>query len=417
MENHSFDNYFGMLGRGDGFPLDAAACRPTLEPGRRRATGPRVPHAVDVPAPDRPGQDWNASHIAYNDGRNDGFVRASGPVAMGYWTGEDLPFYYGLGRTFPLCDRWFASVLAPDVPEPTLPDGGHRGRDIRHDQRDRSAPPPPNGTIFDRLDAHGISWKNYYSDAADRPASSQVDHERAPRQAAADRPVLRRRRRGHAARRVARRPAASTRRRRRTRRTSESARQFAAQVDQRGDGRPRAGRRRCSSGCYDEHGGYYDHVPPPAAIAPDDIPPDISRPGDQPGGYDRYGFRVPAVIVSPYARREYVSHVVHDHTSILKLIETQVEHPRADVPRRERRRPPRLPRLRRAAGLPRPATLPAPALAAKPPACTPGDAGTIPPPDAVSPAPAAGRRAGSRQAVTRMGEPLAQAWAERGSRR
>ena len=49
---------------------------------------------------------------------------------------------------------------------------------------------------------------------------------------------------------------------------------------------------------YDEHGGYYDHVPPPAAMLPDDIPPDIGR-ADQPGGYDLYGPRVPAVVVEP----------------------------------------------------------------------------------------------------------------------
>src|SRR5262249_23845284 len=74
---------------------------------------------------------------------------------------------------------------------------------------------------------------------------------------------------------------------------------------------------------YDEHGGYYDHVPPRRAIPPDDIAPDIMVPPDQPGGYDRYGFRVPAVIVSPFARRHYVSHRVHDHTSFLKLVETK----------------------------------------------------------------------------------------------
>jgi phospholipase C len=74
--------------------------------------------------------------------------------------------------------------------------------------------------------------------------------------------------------------------------------------------------------CYDEHGGYYDHVPPPPAIRPDSIPPQLS-PGDTPGGFDRYGFRVPAVVVSPFARPHYVSHVPHDHTSILKLVETK----------------------------------------------------------------------------------------------
>ena len=71
---------------------------------------------------------------------------------------------------------------------------------------------------------------------------------------------------------------------------------------------------------YDEHGGYYDHVPPPVAIPPDDIPPDLG-PGDPPVGFDHYGFRVPAGVVSPYAKRDFVSHTVYDHTSILKTVE------------------------------------------------------------------------------------------------
>ena len=75
---------------------------------------------------------------------------------------------------------------------------------------------------------------------------------------------------------------------------------------------------------YDEHGGYYDHVPPPAAIKPDNIPPGADVPDQHiTGAYDRYGFRVPTVIVSPFAKRNYVSHQVHDHTTIMKLIETK----------------------------------------------------------------------------------------------
>jgi phospholipase C len=71
---------------------------------------------------------------------------------------------------------------------------------------------------------------------------------------------------------------------------------------------------------YDEHGGYYDHVPPPAAVPPDDTPPKLG-PEDVPGGYDSYGVRVPAIIASPYARPSSVSDVVHDHTSVLATIE------------------------------------------------------------------------------------------------
>jgi phospholipase C len=95
---------------------------------------------------------------------------------------------------------------------------------------------------------------------------------------------------------------------------------------------------------YDEHGGYYDHVPPPAAVPPDDVegrsvigsrsrlaallrpvfPRLVKTKENQTEGphrYDRYGFRVPAVIVSPYARPGYVCPEVLDHTSVLRLVE------------------------------------------------------------------------------------------------
>ena len=96
---------------------------------------------------------------------------------------------------------------------------------------------------------------------------------------------------------------------------------------------------------YDEHGGYYDHVPPPAGGAarrrrgaqrdqaagarwrscsgrssPAWSRARRTRPRDR-SRYDRYGFRVPAVIVSPYARPDYVCSEVLDHTSVLKLVE------------------------------------------------------------------------------------------------
>ena len=86
---------------------------------------------------------------------------------------------------------------------------------------------------------------------------------------------------------------------------------------------------------YDEHGGYYDHVAPPAAIPPDDIAPTLS-PGDPPGGYDMYGPRVPAIVVSPYSRPGGVTDVIHDHTSILATIQAKWNLPGADRPRRQR---------------------------------------------------------------------------------
>jgi phospholipase C len=72
---------------------------------------------------------------------------------------------------------------------------------------------------------------------------------------------------------------------------------------------------------YDEHGGYYDHVPPPPAIPPDAIPPIVQFGESAYDGFARYGFRVPAVVVSPYAKPDHVSHVVYDHTSVLAMVE------------------------------------------------------------------------------------------------
>ena len=65
---------------------------------------------------------------------------------------------------------------------------------------------------------------------------------------------------------------------------------------------------------YDEWGGFFDHVPPPTAP----IPPADALAGNEDG---LLGFRVPCMVVSPFARREHVSSLVLDHTSILRMIE------------------------------------------------------------------------------------------------
>ena len=65
---------------------------------------------------------------------------------------------------------------------------------------------------------------------------------------------------------------------------------------------------------YDEWGGFFDHVPPPSAP----IPLADRVAGNMDG---LLGFRTPLIVVSPFARREHVSSLVLDHTSILKMIE------------------------------------------------------------------------------------------------
>jgi phospholipase C len=81
---------------------------------------------------------------------------------------------------------------------------------------------------------------------------------------------------------------------------------------------------------YDEFGGFYDHVPPQPAVSPDNIPPSDFQPNDictQSTGptcdFIYTGYRVPLLVVSPFTKKNYVSHTVADYTAILKLIETR----------------------------------------------------------------------------------------------
>lgn len=85
---------------------------------------------------------------------------------------------------------------------------------------------------------------------------------------------------------------------------------------------------------YDEDGGVYDHVAPHAAISPDNIKPKDLLPGDVctevtgPNCNFIYtGYRVPLIVISPYAKKHYVDHNVADTTAILKLIETRFNLP------------------------------------------------------------------------------------------
>jgi phospholipase C len=81
---------------------------------------------------------------------------------------------------------------------------------------------------------------------------------------------------------------------------------------------------------YDEFGGLYDHVAPQPTVSPDGIKPKDYLPGDicsQKTGPDcdftYTGYRLPLIVVSPYAKKHYVSHTVMDLTAILKLIEVR----------------------------------------------------------------------------------------------
>lgn len=382
LENHSFDDHFGMLGRGDGFRLGPNGRPIDANP----YTAGKLVEAFHMPSSCQlngaPSQAWVSSHAAWNNGRNDGFVKASGPVAMGYWNQADIPFYYGLGRTFPVSDRWFCSTLAQTYPNRRFLVAGTAAGIITTSANALLAPPPPHGTIFERLDAHGISWHDYYNDLPGAAVVPSVYTKNPSKFSKIDRFAP-----DAAAGRLPSVCFVDPNFSHQSEEDPQDIRlgeQFAAMVINAVMHGP-AWDKTLLIWTYDEHGGYYDHVAPPKAIKPDNIAPGVDVSAHVQGAYDRYGFRVPAVIVSPYARKNYVSHVVHDHTSVLKLIETKWNLPALtyrdanadnllDSLDLEAKRPP----------FAEPPTLPAPALAAGPDSCTEGHpGGSIPPASAI----------------------------------
>ena len=325
MENHSYDNHLGMLGRAgaDGFTLGAD--------GKPVETNPypdgKLQHAFRMPTTcqlsGKPSQTWTDSHTQWANGHNTGFVRSgSGPVAMGYWEKADLPFYYSLASTFPIADHYFCSLLGQTFPNRRYLIAATSLGMVNDGVPDPLAY-PAGGTIFDRLHQAGVSFADYY----------QLEDLVLPAPTMALFPELLVKYAGDLhkiddffdAAKAGTLPGFCLVEPDYDKNSEEDPQniaygeQFAASVIDAvmsGPGWPDT----VLIWTFDEHGGYYDHVPPPAAIPPDDIPPDASVAYN---GFRQYGFRVPAAIVSPWARPDYVSHQVFDHTSICALVEAK----------------------------------------------------------------------------------------------
>ena len=323
MENHTYDNWLGMLGRGPGQQPrgDGFTMAPDGQPTAANPTPDgKTQHAFHMPTTcqlsGKPSQEWEQAHNQFNGGRNDGFVKSdSGPVAMGYWNGTDLPWSYSLATAFPVADRWFAPILGQTQPNRRyLLAATSVG--MVDDILPENAVPPPAGTIFDRLDAHQIPWRNYYSSF---PPTSYVF----PGEAIEGHSSVVKIDQFFADAKTGSLPGFAIIDPDFGQSSGENpqnivhAEVFAASVVQAVMESP-AWPRTLLVWTFDEGGGYYDHVPPPPAVAPDDIPP-LQLPMYD--GFARYGFRVPAVVVSPWSRPDHVTSVVHDHTSILAMVE------------------------------------------------------------------------------------------------
>jgi phospholipase C len=388
-ENHSYDGYFGMLGRGDGFKLGANGKPLDANPDGKGNMVKAFHMPSDCQLHSVPGQDWKRSHTSWNRGKNDGFVAASTAVAMGYWDESNLPFYYSLARTFPLCDRWFCSTLAQTYPNRRFMLAGTASGTTTTTGAALTVP-AANGTIMDRLDAHGITFRDYYTDAPGMGVILPSLGKFSSHIAKIDQ--------FYADAAAGKLPAVSFVDPNFEEQSEENPQDIAQGEDfsakvinavMNGPGWEKT----VLIWTYDEHGGYYDHVAPPPAVRPDNIAPGVEAPA--PGGfsYDFLGFRVPAVIVSPYAKRNYVSHIVHDHTSILKFIETKWNL--GALTYRDANADDLMDALD-FVGAPAFAEPPQLTAAGAAGTCTPGNVGgPIPPADAVVPATTAGLRIGA----------------------
>ncbi len=319
-ENHSYDSYFGMLPRGDGYIVGRGVARNS----NRNVDGSVVPvfHAPDT-CQLGPGvsQSWDATHAQIDHGRMDGFLVDGNTNAMRYWDGSDLPFYWSLASTFPLCDRWFASAPAQTYPNRRFLQAGTAQDLIATDTaKVLTMPHPAGGTIWEKLNAHGISWRDYAWDLPDialfpKVYAANTDKVRTFPQFLADC-------RSGALPDVSIVSPGVTAYSEENPNDLQLGEAYSASVINAVMASP-AWPRTVLIFTYDEHGGYYDHVAPPAAVPPDDIAPAVAPSPGVRAAWNRYGLRVPGFVISPFARRNHVSHVTHDHTSVLRCIETK----------------------------------------------------------------------------------------------
>jgi phospholipase C len=324
-ENRSFDSYFSRL-HFDGQPHTSVESQ---KPNPNPLGGPPIhPFLTTNPCTTADlDHAWDATHREIDRGRMDGFTTENvhptdptGSRAMSYYDRQTLPFYYDIANTFSIADRYFASVPGPTFPNRLyLLSGtsvGYTSNVTRvYTQKPifqslDEATPPRSWRIYlasAQLEllfsyvlthpGHVFPISQYFADAAagTLPDVSFVESN----------PF------GDVNTESDEHPPANV----------QVGQKFTHDIVEALVNSPN-----WTSAAmfltYDEHGGYYDHVSPAAAVPPDDIPPMVP-PGDPFNAFDSYGVRVPAIVISPWARPHSVSHVVYDHTSILKFIETR----------------------------------------------------------------------------------------------
>ena len=304
MENRSFDHFLGWLPEADG-----------RQAGLTYVDSAGVGHPTYALAPDfqgcghtDPDHSYAGGRVEYDGGKCDGWLRVNDTFSIGYYRQEDLAF---LGRAVPQWtsfDRYFCAILGPTFPNRIYQHAG---------QTDRLSNSPAASTlptIWDRLAARGLQGRYYYGDVPflglwgakyvpiSRPLNEFFADCRGgslPQVAFVDGPFLT--------------EATGTGQDDHPFGDVRAGEAFMNQVYAAVTTSP-AWERTVLIINFDEWGGFFDHVPPPAAPIPDAT----RAAGDTDG---LRGFRTPTLLVSPFARRGHISHTLYDHTSVLRLIE------------------------------------------------------------------------------------------------
>jgi phospholipase C len=307
LENRSFDHGLGALALDADYAPRAALDGLTGQEVNVDATGRRVvTAALRGNGRFNPLHSWDASRAAWNGGRNDGFARvnadqgAERDEVMSHLTRDHLPFLFALAGESTVCDRWFSSFMGPTWPNRFLLHATTaQGRTF-------NLPMGVGGpaTVWERMAERCWSAKNYFAgaipwysvafplksfsgndamvpepidgffrDAAsgDLPSFSLIDPDYQLNDA-------------HPPHDLA------------------LAEAFIASIHRALAAGP-AWSRTMLVVTFDEHGGFYDHVPPPPAVDPDPT-------------FRRMGFRVPAIVAGPMVRRGAVVSTPFEHVSI-----------------------------------------------------------------------------------------------------
>lgn len=300
-ENRSFDHYYGFapwIGR---YGVPPGYSQPDGKGGQVR------PFHLPAPTSSDPAHDWYAVHREWDFGLMDGFYTAGGPTALGYYTGRELPFYYGLFQSSTLCVNYFCSVLGPTYPNRFYLVGGTSGGITTNGVYGYGVLDYP--IILDLLEAAGVSWK-VYNLGWDNVPNGYSDNvfvffkrwARDRRTRATKQDYLADARRGTLpnvsfvipsyTRGYDEHPPADIRIGMRLQAELITALRHSPQW--------------ASSAyilTYDEHGGFFDHVAPPVV--------------------DSYGLgiRVPTWVISPHAKKRHLEPAIYEHSSILKFLE------------------------------------------------------------------------------------------------